>query len=95
MKQHQGVDPRQLAAQLEGIKETESPCISQSSSQHDYQNLSASSACSSPRSDPTSTSSDQRLFAGPEQRMVAKKAPFITSEPDMKVMILSFCTKVN
>ena len=79
------MDPKQLAAQLEGIKEAESPCVSQSSSQQDYQNLSASSACSSPRSEPrsepTSTSSDQyhtvpseaRFLVKPEQRLGPKK----------------------
>lgn len=53
-----GIDPKQLASTLEGIEEYESPCMSHSSSQQDYNTASASSGCSSPLSEPTSTSSD-------------------------------------
>ncbi|XP_053377272.1 uncharacterized protein LOC123529489 [Mercenaria mercenaria] len=58
--QQQGVDPKQLAATLEEIEEDESPCLSHSSSQHESNTASASSGCSSPMSEPTSTSSDQK-----------------------------------
>ncbi|CAG5117897.1 unnamed protein product, partial [Candidula unifasciata] len=57
----QGVDPRQLAAQLEGIREAASPAENSPSSSHqDVATPSVSSPCSTPRSDPTSTSSDRQ-----------------------------------
>ncbi|KAK0062512.1 serine-rich adhesin for platelets-like isoform X3 [Biomphalaria pfeifferi] len=57
----QGVDPRQLAAQLEGIREAVSPAENSPSSSHqDVATPSISSPCSTPRSDPTSTSSDRQ-----------------------------------
>lgn len=60
VKSNLGVDPGQLAAQLAGINDTESPNASQSSSQHEYFTPSVSSQCSSPRSDPASVSSDRQ-----------------------------------
>ncbi|KAH9490645.1 hypothetical protein Btru_052216 [Bulinus truncatus] len=57
----QGVDPRQLAAQLEEIREAASPAENSPSSSHqDVATPSVSSPCSTPRSDPTSTSSDRQ-----------------------------------
>ncbi|KAK3103404.1 hypothetical protein FSP39_018967 [Pinctada imbricata] len=63
LKSNHGVDPNQLAAQLEGIKETDSPAGSQSSSQHEFLTPSVSSPCSSPRSDHASSSSDRQRHA--------------------------------
>lgn len=61
MASRQGVDPRQLAAQLEGIREAASPAENSPSSSHqDVATPSVSSPCSTPRSDPTSTSSDRQ-----------------------------------
>ncbi|XP_062612392.1 uncharacterized protein LOC134274153 [Saccostrea cucullata] len=68
IKSNHGVDPGQLAAQLEGIKETGSPNTSQSSSQPDYYTPSVSSQCSSPRSDPASTSSDRQRGTSSDDR---------------------------
>lgn len=73
--QQQGIDPKQLAATLEGIEEDESPCMSHSSSQHDYNTASASSGCSSPLSEPTSTSSDQKR----NKRVVATATASVSS----------------
>ena len=55
----QGVDPRQLAAQLEEIKEIASPENSPSS-QQDFLTPRMPSPCSTPRSDPASSSSSHR-----------------------------------
>lgn len=60
LKTQQGIDPKQLAAQLEGIDEGDSPAGSQSSSQHEFMTPNMSSSCSSPRSDPASISSDRQ-----------------------------------
>lgn len=60
MRTQHGVDPKQLAAQLEGIRETQSPDASPSSSQQEFLTPSMSSQCSTPHSDPTSTSSDKQ-----------------------------------
>ncbi|XP_060080549.1 uncharacterized protein LOC132559931 [Ylistrum balloti] len=60
LKSNHGVDPKQLAAQLEGIQEKDSPAGSASSSQPEFLTPSMSSPCSSPHSDPTSTSSDRQ-----------------------------------
>ncbi|XP_021364815.1 uncharacterized protein LOC110457754 isoform X2 [Mizuhopecten yessoensis] len=63
LKSNHGVDPKQLAAQLEGIQEKDSPAESASSSQPEFLTPSMSSPCSSPHSDPTSTSSDRQRQA--------------------------------
>ncbi|KAJ8301350.1 hypothetical protein KUTeg_020337, partial [Tegillarca granosa] len=60
VKQSYAVDPKQLAAQLQGIQEADSPAGSQSSSQQEFLTPSLSSQCSSPHSDPTSSSSDRQ-----------------------------------
>ncbi|XP_060584421.1 microtubule-associated protein futsch-like isoform X3 [Ruditapes philippinarum] len=73
--QQQGVDPKQLAATLEEIEEDESPCMSHSSSQQDSNTASASSGCSSPMSEPTSTSSDQKR----NKRVIATATACVSS----------------
>ncbi|WAR25534.1 PCLO-like protein, partial [Mya arenaria] len=76
------VDARQIAATLEGIEEDESPCLSQSSSQHDYTTPSASSGCSSPLSEPASTSSEQNVrVRRPTRRSVATATATVGSQP--------------
>ncbi|KAL4226640.1 hypothetical protein ACF0H5_014621 [Mactra antiquata] len=87
--QQQGIDPKQLAATLEGIEEDESPCLSHSSSQHDYNTASASSGCSSPLSEPTSTSSDQKRT----KRVVATATASIASPTPLQKRTIT--TPVN
>lgn len=68
---------QQTTAPLEGIDEYESPCLSHSSSQQDYNTASASSGCSSPLSEPTSTSSDTHQF---NRRAVATATISVSSQ---------------
>ncbi|XP_069141623.1 protein piccolo-like isoform X2 [Argopecten irradians] len=80
IKSNHGVDPKQLAAQLEGIQEKDSPAGSASSSQPEFLTPSMSSPCSSPRSDPTSTSSDrQRQSNLPGSTERERQASIVTS----------------
>ncbi|XP_071081619.1 uncharacterized protein [Haliotis cracherodii] len=76
-----GVDPRQLAAQLEEIQETGgSPENSPSSSHQDFLTPSMSSPCSTPHSDPTSTLPDSR------QRSAANHSDMASSHDRIKVV---------
>ncbi|KAK3610547.1 hypothetical protein CHS0354_008982 [Potamilus streckersoni] len=77
-KQHQGVDPKQLAAQLEGIKEDDSLSTSLSSSHH----TPSGSSCSTPHSDsaipppsekPQQTTQQRTLDEKPLQRPLPEK----------------------
>jgi len=73
-------EPRPPAA-VEMLEEDESPCLSQSSSQHDYNTASSASGCSSPLSEPASSSSERNARRVSRRSIVTATASLGQTNP--------------